>query len=137
MPKSQRGFTLIELLLALAVLATAIGMAVPAAQGYIQRSSDASICHELRHELVAARQQAIDSRRVTSWDTAFLERRTESKLAGYSLEVSPERPVQFRPDGTASDAVVVVIHHESESIVGRIIVVGSTGAILTQAESRQ
>jgi len=130
----QRGFTLVELLLVLVVLATVLSMAIPATQASIQRHTDAVICHKVRGSLLAARQAAIDSQIITVWDA---RRMAELDFSQYTLELRPEQPIRFSPDGTASDAALSVVRRHHRTIVGKIYVVGSTGAILSQSESSQ
>lgn len=61
-PKTSRGFTLLELMIALAVMAVALGMGIPAYRGMVANSQASAAANDLMMMAHGARAQAMRTR---------------------------------------------------------------------------
>jgi general secretion pathway protein H len=118
----QRGFTLLELLVVLAIVALAVTLVMPRAQGSNQRAALHAAGQHLAATLKSARAAVLrtsadqtvtlDLDRGAYWQDGepkphYLNRRIAITVSGDSFEQTPTtRRIRFRPDGSATGGVI-------------------------------
>lgn len=127
-------FTLMELLATLAIIATLLGIAMPTMQAFMSRTSGQQGMHLLRESLLGTRELAMDSGENANWGTSQLSDGSDAQTLaqkGFVVQiVAGTNPIVFQPDGTATDAIIELTS-PNNTLLGKILVIGSTGAILT------
>lgn len=122
--KSTRGFTLVELMLVLGLLLATLAFAVPSLTGYSNRLSRQQELRAIRTSLLQTRRQAIESGAVVRWDATNASRQHPE----LRLRVSPNRPIEFYPNGVCSGARIELL--DDQQVVFAVLVCsGATGNI--------
>ncbi len=126
-------FTLFELLATLAIIATLLGAAMPTMQAFMARNRGQQGMHSLRESLLHSRQHAMDTGEKATWSTQQIDESTSMHAfmqEGFVAQITAGKiPIVFHPDGTSTDALVELTD-ANNTLLGTLLVIGSTGAIL-------